>query len=76
VTVALTLARDTRGTLTVHDLAGRLVRTLARGDLAAGHTTHAWNGRDEAGRSLPSGVYLVRLASQDADLRHKIVLME
>jgi flagellar basal-body rod modification protein FlgD len=43
--------------LRILDLAGRTVRTLADGSLAAGtHTVH-WDGRDGDGRAVPPGVY-------------------
>ncbi len=47
--------------LTVFDLSGRRVATLALGDRAAGRHEAVWQGCDEAGRSMPSGVYLARL---------------
>jgi flagellar hook assembly protein FlgD len=48
--------------LSVHDLAGRRVRTLASGTLAAGRHTLAWDGADDGGRRVHPGVYLLRLA--------------
>jgi hypothetical protein len=48
-------------TLTVHDLAGRRVRTLARGSYAAGRNSVTWDGRADDGRPLHAGVYLLRL---------------
>lgn len=54
-------------TLMVHDAAGRVVRRLSvPRDLPAGGDTPSsveWDGRDDAGRSLPSGIYYVRDAS-------------
>jgi hypothetical protein len=47
--------------LEVFDLAGRRVRVLARGGMAAGNTDVEWDGRDAAGNAAVSGVYLVRL---------------
>lgn len=48
--------------LTVHDTAGRLVRTLvANAAVAEGRHEVAWDGRDDAGRGLPAGVYHCRL---------------
>jgi hypothetical protein len=46
----------------IHDLRGRTVRSFHRSGLAA-QTRHEirWDGRDQDGRSLPSGVYLYRL---------------
>jgi hypothetical protein len=44
----------------VYDLAGRLVRTLARDVQAPGRHLVTWDGRDEQGASIRSGVYFVR----------------
>ena len=74
VTIELRLASNTDGTLAVYDLTGRRVTVLASGDFAAGRQTYRWDGRDEDGRGLPSGVYLVRLQAVGAELVHKIVL--
>jgi flagellar hook assembly protein FlgD len=48
--------------LSIYDLAGRLVRrVLATQPLVAGEYEQRWNGRDDAGRAVSSGVYLVLL---------------
>ncbi|HPF69133.1 MAG TPA: FlgD immunoglobulin-like domain containing protein [Candidatus Krumholzibacteria bacterium] len=47
--------------VTVHDLRGRRVRQLVLGRVAAGPQSCAWDGRDDAGRTLPGGLYLVRI---------------
>jgi len=48
--------------LTIHDLAGRLVRTLAaEGVVGEGRHEVVWNGRDEAGQVMAAGVYFYRL---------------
>ena len=51
-----------RGELAIHHVSGRRLRTLEIGPLPAGENTIAWDGRDEIGRVLPNGVYLVRLS--------------
>jgi YVTN family beta-propeller protein len=76
VNIALALDHQTSGVLSVFDLAGRRIQNLASGVFEAGERTYSWNGRDESGRNLPSGVYLVRLHGEDIDLFHKIVLMQ
>jgi len=63
MTVAFTLARESRVELAVYALDGRRVRTLASGSRNAGSHVAAWNGRDDRGRGLPSGVYFCRLAA-------------
>jgi flagellar hook assembly protein FlgD len=47
--------------LTVYDVAGRLVRTLHTGALARGEHASNWDGRNAAGKRVPSGVYFLRL---------------
>lgn len=41
----------------IHDSAGRLVRVLEDADLPAGRYSRLWDGRDDAGRAMPSGLY-------------------
>lgn len=44
--------------LAVHDVSGRLVRTLVSGVRPAGRHTVTWDGRNDAGQRVASGVYL------------------
>jgi len=59
LTYELATAGEVR--LTIYSTAGRLVRTLERGDRSAGRHEVVWDGRDARGWTLPSGTYLVRL---------------
>jgi len=49
--------------LQIFDVEGRLVRTLCDEPRPAGRSEFEWDGRDEKGRALPSGVYLYRLSA-------------
>ena len=51
--------------LSVFNLAGQKVATLAHGHREAGTYTLRWDGRDKSGRELASGVYLYRLRTGD-----------
>ena len=53
------------GTLAVYDLKGRRVRVLRTGSFTAGPHETLWNGRDDTGRDQASGVYLVRLETEE-----------
>ena len=64
--IAFDLPRPMPVSLVVHDVLGRPVRTLHRGQiLAAGlqHTT--WDGRDGRGRTVATGIYLYELRAGD-----------
>lgn len=49
------------GRLAVYDLAGRLVRELWSGPMAAGPHEQIWDGRDGQGERVRPGLYLYRL---------------
>jgi flagellar hook assembly protein FlgD len=50
--------------LNIYDVRGALVRQLVSRSLPGGpHLTH-WDGRDEAGRSVGSGLYVYRLVAE------------
>jgi len=57
--VRLSLERESVISLRVVDVAGRVVRRLHDGAAPAGTREIAWDGRDEAGRPVAAGVYLV-----------------
>ncbi len=62
--------------LRVHDLAGRLVRTLVdRPLLPAGPQRATWNGRDAAGRHVAAGAYLYRLEAGGKTVSRRMTLV-
>ncbi|MBN2170251.1 MAG: T9SS type A sorting domain-containing protein [Candidatus Krumholzibacteriota bacterium] len=70
------LAKAGPVSLRIHDLTGRLVRTLVAGPLPAGEHAVAWRGEDDRGRRVASGVYFLRLeAGNDRDTG-KLVLLK
>jgi FlgD Ig-like domain len=62
--------------LTVYDVAGRLVRTLAEGVPGAGEKSVTWNGLDDAGRPVASGVYFYRMQAGSFVQTRKMVLLK
>lgn len=54
--------REQQLRLEVLDATGRHLRTLADERFGAGDHQRRWDGRDDAGRQLPSGLYFVRLS--------------
>jgi hypothetical protein len=55
------LGKRQRMELTVYDILGRRVRVLVRGEREAGQYVVSWDGRDEAGHAVASGVYFYRM---------------
>jgi len=61
--------------LAVFDVRGRRLRVLAAGPREAGEHRAVWDGRDDAGRRLPAGVYLCRVTAGGASAARKVVLL-
>lgn len=74
--LAFTLARAGRVSLKVFDERGRVVRTLVSGALSAGEHVETWDGRDDSGRSLASGVYFAELQTAEARELTKMTLVK
>ena len=62
-------------TLRVYDVLGREVRTLVDAPYQAGQFTAQWNGRDEQGRLMVSGVYFYKLEAGAQQVVRKLVLV-
>ncbi len=59
--------------LVLLDVAGRRVRTLVDGALAAGAHELAWDGRDEGGAPAPAGLYWARLEANGERATRRLV---
>jgi len=75
-TIHYALPTQADATLQVFDLSGRVVRTLMRESQPAGNYRVEWDGRDDATRHLPAGVYLVRLKAGEGTVSSKIIVAE
>jgi len=74
VQMTLDLTRDANAEVSIYDVIGRRVSTIASGPLAAGRHLLAWDGRDARGARAPRGVYFARAASDGAILTRRVVL--
>ncbi|MCD6124839.1 T9SS type A sorting domain-containing protein [bacterium] len=63
--IKFVLPEDLSVSVEVYDINGRLVRILARGKFGAGENEIIWDGTDEFGNNLPSGIYMITLKCGD-----------
>ena len=61
--------------LEVFALTGQRVAVLHQGPQQAGYHQLRWNGRDDAGHSVASGMYLYRLVTDEVVLTRKLILL-
>ncbi|MBN2564734.1 MAG: T9SS type A sorting domain-containing protein [Candidatus Eisenbacteria bacterium] len=62
-------------TLSVYNVQGRLIRTLASGFAGAGSHESFWDGTDEFGTEVAGGVYLYRLTLGEDEQTRKMILL-
>ena len=62
--------------IAVRDLLGQRVRVLSAGQMTAGHHRLSWDGRNDAGRTVASGTYLVELRARGAVAAGKVTLLK
>jgi hypothetical protein len=74
-TIHFGLGVPTNVSVRILDVGGRLVRSLVRGPLAAGQHRYEWDGRDEVGRRLAAGVYVVVIEGGGHRQAGKILLL-
>jgi|WetSurMetagenome_2_1015567.scaffolds.fasta_scaffold09503_2 serine protease AprX len=74
-TIRITLNAPRRVTVRVHDCRGALVRTLAQGRAVQESLALDWDGADERGKPVASGVYFVAVLSGGATRTVKAVLV-
>jgi hypothetical protein len=61
--------------LKIYAVSGRLVRTLVKARRGAGLHSASWDGRDDAGRKVSSGVYFYNLTAPGIDECRKMILL-
>jgi Protein of unknown function (DUF4038)/Putative collagen-binding domain of a collagenase/FlgD Ig-like domain len=62
--------------LVIFDMAGRKIRTLVQGVRPAGRYSVRWDGKDDTGRSVSSGIYLYDLRAGGIRITKKMLLIK
>ena len=73
--ISYTLPREAKVLLRVYNPVGQLVRSLVDCNESAGYKQVTWDGRDDCGRRVPSGVYFYRLQAGSFSDTKKMVLI-
>jgi len=62
--------------VTVYDVRGARVRSLVSGSKSAGHYVAQWDGRDDRGTPVSSGIYFYRMTVAGFSGTRKMVLLK
>ncbi|NIR48399.1 T9SS type A sorting domain-containing protein, partial [candidate division KSB1 bacterium] len=74
--IRYTIAERGRVKLTIHNTLGQTVRKLVDERQGPGLYEAQWDGRDESGRLLSSGLYFFKLTSGNQSLTRKMILLQ
>jgi hypothetical protein len=61
--------------VSIFDVSGRLVRTVARGSFGAGYHSAGWDGRNGDGQKVAAGIYFIRVRSAEQETSLKLVVI-
>jgi hypothetical protein len=75
-TISFYLADKSALKLSIYNLKGQKVNDLYSGTMPAGDHTIIWNGRDAKGNPVSSGIYLMRLSTEQGNFTRKMMLMK
>jgi hypothetical protein len=75
-TIKFTLPSSGKANLVVYDIMGRKVRELVSGQLLTGNCSFLWDGRDDSGIAVSSGVYFAWLTMGKSVAVRKMLLMK
>ena len=62
--------------ITIHNLLGQMVKTLVNETMNPGKYSVIWDGTNNAGMPLSSGVYIYRLVTQEFSQSKKLILLK
>jgi len=75
-TIAFSLSNVGNVVINVYNVRGQRVRSLLDEQREPGHHSIVWNGRDDSGRALSSGIYLYRMTAGDFTETRRMLLMK
>ncbi|MEO0082927.1 MAG: T9SS type A sorting domain-containing protein [candidate division WOR-3 bacterium] len=73
-TIHYSLPTKSNVDLTIYDILGRPIKTLVSGIKSAGEYSITWDGTDNAGKKVQSGIYFYTLKTQDKSQTHKLII--
>ncbi len=75
-TISYSLKENTDVIIEVFNLKGQKVRTLVNENKNRGHYTVLWNGKDDIGKAVSSGIYYYRMKTINLEETRKMILVK
>jgi hypothetical protein len=71
--ISFSLPQESQVNLKIYNLKGQLVKVLVKAKLSAGIHAFSWNGKDESGKDVSSGIYFYKLTAGEYSETRKMV---
>ena len=75
-TIRYNIPKNAHVNINVHNMLGQKVKTLVNSDQKIGYRSVIWNGKNDAGELMPSGIYIYKMIINDQVKSHKMILMK
>jgi hypothetical protein len=75
-TVSFSLKNSSKVSVDIYNILGQKVKTLVNDQLNAGNHSYRWNGKDDSGHSVSSGIYFYKMNAGSYTATAKMVLMK
>jgi len=74
--IKFNLRKSAEVTLVIYNILGQKVQTLVKGRMDAGSQSVSWDGKDEKGNELSSGIYFYQLKAGEVKETKRLVLLK
>ena len=75
--ISFSIGSDDFINLNIYDIKGRLIRSLVNNEFTlSGSYSFTWNGLNQQGTQVPSGMYLYKLENSENTITRKMVVMK
>jgi len=75
-TIEFTIPSSQKTSVAIYDILGREIRTLYNKQLNGGSHSVVWDGKDNTGSIVNSGIYIYRIKTADKTLAGKMILQK
>lgn len=74
--IAFEIPQQEKVTLTIYNISGQVIKTLVNENLSAGRFERVWNGNDEFGNQVASGIYIYKLNAGNFEKSAHMILLK
>ncbi len=76
VTIRYQVPVDSKVSLKIYDLSGKLVKTLIRENKKVGYHTISWNGKNKYEEEIPTGIYFLSMETGNSKATKKLTILK